>query len=78
MPSTRLQGGFDIDQMASEYRASCASDLRRLVPGVRVGTASHEDIVRFNEAIDQALAESLAFYATGTWVQLPHVEAPDR
>ena len=59
----RLRDGFDIDQMVSEYRA-----LRASV--VKLWTAKHPnltntdfmDLNRFNEAIDQAMTESISHY----------------
>jgi len=56
----RARSGFDINQMASEYRALRASVLRLWFAAVpAVGLDDVEDLMRFNEAIDQALAESL-------------------
>ena len=61
----RLNEGFDIDQMVSEYRAlrACVVKLwgdRRL----DLDRSDFDDLVRFNEAIDQAVAESLRHYTT--------------
>jgi signal transduction histidine kinase len=56
----RARCGFDVNQMASEYRALRASVLRlwfAAMPAVEPDDV--EDLMRFNEAIDQALAESL-------------------
>lgn len=58
----RAQGGFDIIQLVAEYRALRASVLRLwmdagLLDGTGVG-----DIIRFNEAIDQAVAESVGHF----------------
>lgn len=59
----RARGGFDIKQLAAEYRALRASVLR-LWMDESVPDAIHvHDMVRFNEAIDQALAESVAFFS---------------
>jgi signal transduction histidine kinase len=57
----RAKAGFDIIQMVSEYRALRASVLREWLrsPDVRDETAIG-DIVRFNEAVDQAVAESVS------------------
>ena len=59
----RAESGFTVEQMVAEYRALRASVIRlwtrekgELVP------ADVEDLTRFNEAIDQALAESVAEY----------------
>jgi signal transduction histidine kinase len=59
----RAERGFSIDEMASEYRALRASVLR-LWAGKRkaLQDTDIEDMTRFNEAIDQALAESVARY----------------
>ena len=59
----RAQSGFSINQMTAEYRALRASVLHLWAgeAGDPSGT-DYLDMVRFNEAIDQALAESVAFY----------------
>lgn len=61
---TRLKAGFSIEQLVAEYRALRASVLR-LWQGRTKTMADFEitDMIRFNEAIDQALAESVARYA---------------
>lgn len=59
----RAQSGFDVNQMASEYRALRASVLRLWMNACAPEPPHRDDIVRFNEAIDQALAESVAFYS---------------
>ncbi len=59
----RFAGGFDIGQMASEYRALRASILKlwsKTSPAFDIQDIA--DITRFNEAIDQELAESVNFY----------------
>ena len=60
----RLRAGFTINQLLSEYRALRASVLKLW------GEASDNtlltdpvDITRFNEAIDQALAESVSHFS---------------
>lgn len=59
----RFAGGFDIGQMASEYRALRASVLKLWSKtGPAFDAADIDDMVRFNEAIDQELAESVNFY----------------
>ena len=59
----RFAGGFDIGQMASEYRALRASVLRLWSKTHPVLDARDlYDMTRFNEAIDQELAESVNFY----------------
>ena len=63
----RHVSGFTLIQLTTEYRALRASVLRLWLPQVTTfdaGVAS--DMVRFNETIDQALAESvLTFSAQG-------------
>jgi signal transduction histidine kinase len=59
----RAQGGFDINQMAAEYRALRASVLRLWAKDPGSATTDLQDTIRFNEAIDQALAESIAFFS---------------
>jgi signal transduction histidine kinase len=59
----RLNVGFDIDQMVSEYRALRASVVKQWIAHNRVlADTDLEDLTRFNEAIDQAVAESVAHY----------------
>ena len=59
----RLADGFDIDQMVSEYRALRASVVKQWVAHqVRLAVTDVEDLTRFNEAIDQAVTESVAHY----------------
>lgn len=61
----RMRQGFQVQQMVAEYRALRATVLRlwsAASPSVQVEDL--EDITRFNEAVDQAIAESLeAFVA---------------
>lgn len=58
----RANSGFDIQQMASEYRALRASVLRLWIGACLPDPPDMEDMIRFNEAIDQALAESVGFF----------------
>jgi hypothetical protein len=60
----RAQGGFSVVQLASEYRALRASVLRLWTAASRGSDADFvaQDTRRFNEAIDQALMESVAFF----------------
>ena len=57
----RLAGGFDIDQMVSEYRALRASIIK-LWGGTNTQINQEDlmDLTRFNESIDQELAESVS------------------
>jgi signal transduction histidine kinase len=59
----RAHSGFEINQLAAEYRALRASVLRLWAEASPLEASDLEDVVRFNEAIDQALAESVAFFA---------------
>jgi signal transduction histidine kinase len=55
--------GFTLDQLVSEYRALRSSVLRLWLIQEYTGE-DHQvlDMIRFNEAIDQALVESIAAY----------------
>jgi signal transduction histidine kinase len=60
----RHVSGFSLLQLTAEYRALRASVLRLWLPRVEnfdAGVA--DDMVRFNETIDQALAESVLTYS---------------
>ena len=62
--TTRLMSGFTLDQVVSEFRALRASVIKLWMRELSSGAAFQvEDMIRFNEAIDQALAESIASYA---------------
>lgn len=55
---------FTLIQLSSEFRALRASVLRLWLQQVEiVSPAVLDDVVRFNEAIDQALAESIITYS---------------
>lgn len=59
----RLAGGFNIDQMASEYRALRASVIKLWrKANTQMTDADITDLIRFNESIDQELAESVSHY----------------
>ena len=59
----RLADGFNIDQMVSEYRALRASVVKQwTVANPTLSTTDLDDMTRFNEAVDQAMAESVAEY----------------
>ncbi|WP_411390464.1 sensor histidine kinase [Pseudomonas sp. MPB23] len=56
--------GFDLVQMTAEFRHLRACVLRLWVEHLHTPTlADFQDMIRFNEAIDEALAESTAAYA---------------
>jgi signal transduction histidine kinase len=60
----RMSSGFSIEQVAAEFRALRASVLRLWVTESGMGLSiKPEEIIRFNEAIDQALSESIMRYA---------------
>lgn len=59
----RAQDGIDIEQLVAEFRALRSSILRLWTEAYPVQSNAIEDIIRFNEAIDQAVAESVKFYA---------------
>lgn len=62
--SLRLQSGYTITQLVSEYRALRASVLKLWARGARSNLITDpEDVMRFDEAIDQALAESVSRFA---------------
>ena len=61
--SLRLADGFNIEQVVSEYRALRASVLKlwsRARPSM--DAEDLESLMRFNEAVDQVLAESARYY----------------
>jgi len=61
--SGRAESGFSVGEMTSEYRALRASVIRlwTSAQGNLTG-ADLDDLMRFNEAIDQSLAESISRY----------------
>ena len=62
--SARVASGFSIDEAISEFRALRASVLRLWSEANGPGEAiSGHETVRFNEAIDQAIAESMRRYS---------------
>lgn len=62
----RATGGFTIQQMVAEYRALRAAVLRRWADSHEPGPDTLGDMTRFNEAIDQAVAESVDFFTVET------------
>lgn len=59
----RAESGFTVEQMISEYRALRASVIRLWTKKQgALETEDVEDLTRFNEAIDQSLAESIQRY----------------
>jgi len=60
----RHGSGFDLGELVAEFRALRASVLRIWMRGSHFGDpATAYQITRFNESIDQALAESVATYS---------------
>lgn len=60
----REVSGFSLVQLTAEFRALRASVLRLWLPNIGEFTEEvHEELVRFNEAVDQALAESAATFS---------------
>jgi len=56
----RAESGFTMDQMVAEYRALRASVIRLWTKEQgEISSADLDDLTRFNEAIDQSLAESI-------------------
>jgi signal transduction histidine kinase len=60
----RAQSGFTINQLTAEYRALRASVLYWWTKACEPSDIDPGDVFRFNEAIDQAVAESVAFFST--------------
>jgi signal transduction histidine kinase len=60
----RHLAGFDLKQLGSEYRALRASVIRMWQAQLsELGDAEFNDMMRFNEAIDEALAASIVRYS---------------
>ena len=59
----RAQSGFDVNQLVAEYRALRASVLRLWMDQCEPDGNRVDDIIRFNESIDQAVAESIRYFS---------------
>jgi signal transduction histidine kinase len=59
----RARAGFDINEMIAEYRALRASVLGLWVDAGDPRGTDLADMLRFNEAIDQAICESVSFFS---------------
>ena len=59
----RAKSGFNVEQLVSEYRALRTSVLSLWMEACLPGSPLLDDVIRFNEAIDQALAESVGFFS---------------
>jgi signal transduction histidine kinase len=61
--SLRQSGGFNMDQMVSEFRALRASVIRlweaQLTEATKVDIS---DLTRFNESIDQTITEAISYF----------------
>ena len=58
----RARSGFDIVQLVAEYRALRASVLRLWFDSNPIEEPTAQELIRFNEAIDQAIAESVGHF----------------
>ena len=59
----RAKQSFDIEQLTSEYRALRASVLSLWMNATEPSKLLLQDVIRFNEAIDQALTESIGQFS---------------
>jgi signal transduction histidine kinase len=59
----RAQRGFTINQLAAEYRSLRANVLHLWTKACKPSAIDPRDVYRFNEAIDQTVAESVAFFS---------------
>jgi signal transduction histidine kinase len=61
--ASRAESGFTVEQMVAEFRALRASVIRLWIANQgTLDAANIDELTRFNEAVDQALAESVARY----------------
>lgn len=60
----RARSRFDIKQLVAEYRALRASVLRSWLDSGQVDGPGIQEVIRFSEAIDQAVAESVEHFHT--------------
>jgi signal transduction histidine kinase len=60
----RAESGFSVEQMVAEFRALRASVIRLWIKasGGSIAPSDIDDLTRFNEAVDQSLAESVSRY----------------
>jgi signal transduction histidine kinase len=61
--SQRAESGFTVGEIVSEYRALRASVIRLWTNGKGIAPEDVTDVVRFSEAIDDAIAESVTQHA---------------
>lgn len=62
----RLSQGFDLNDVIAEYRALRASVLRRWQQASQLDASAFQEMIRFNEAVDQMVAESVRQHARRT------------
>ena len=69
----RMKEGFEIKDVISEFRALRASVIKLATdPSRKIPLSDPYDMVRFNESIDQALAESMVIYISFKESQVWH------
>lgn len=60
---SRLSSGFDLRELVAEFRALRSSVIQLWIRSLpEPGSHEMQDVIRFNEAIDQLLAESIASF----------------
>lgn len=59
----RAEGGFPLEQLACDYSALRVSALHVWIEACRPKQPAIEDIIRFDEALDEALVGSIRLYA---------------
>ncbi len=60
----RHDAGFDLLQLSAEFRALRNSVIRLwMADGMEANESAFQEMLRFNDAVDRALAESIARYA---------------
>jgi len=63
--TVRMKAGFTVEDLVSEFRALRATVLRHTAQAAETEYRTHlDDLTRFNEAIDQAVAESIARHSS--------------
>lgn len=62
----RRAQGFGINALVAEYRALRASVLRRWQQDGQLDPSAFQEMIRFNEAVDQVVAESVRQFSQTT------------
>ncbi len=62
----RHSHGFEINELIAEYRALRASVLRRWQRNCELDATAFQEMIRFNEAVDQMVAESVREFSAIT------------